>query len=181
VPEEQLRSPQDEHGPPKRGKLSICFTAKLRNLRIAFQVFALLSNSILFWEISLERGQKMQGQNMGALVKKCVYDRAGEKTLMFLSCCVTSAIPSGISYCMFGTRPVFVFCEVNVPSVLFVSIWFGLLELMQLLILEKFQEKRQFLNLWSQWVYFVFVCLFVCFPQRKFVQVIPHHTIYILA
>lgn len=49
---------------------------------------------------------------------------------------------------MFGTGPIFVSCEVHVPGLVFVSTWFSLLELPQLLMLQKFQEKRKLLNLW---------------------------------
>lgn len=117
---------------------------------------------------------------MGVLVKKCVYDKAGEKTLTFLSCCVTSAITSGISYCMFGTRPVFVFYEVNITSLLCVPIWFSLLELTQMLILQKFQKKRQLLNLRPLWVYFVFICFCwcSCFSFRESLCKLDHTTQY---
>lgn len=60
----------------------------------------------------------------------------------------SSATPSGISYCMFGTGPIFVSREVHVPDLVLFSIWFSLLELLQLLTLQKFQEKRELLNLW---------------------------------
>lgn len=49
---------------------------------------------------------------------------------------------------MFGTGPIFVSREVHVPDLVLFSIWFSLLELLQLLTLQKFQEKRELLNLW---------------------------------
>lgn len=53
----------------------------------------------------------------------------------------SSATPSGISNCMFGTGLVFVSC-VFVLDFIFFLIWFSLLELLQLLTLQKLQEKR---------------------------------------
>jgi len=44
---------------------------------------------------------------------------------------------------MFGIGPIFVSREVHVPDLVFFPIWFSLLELPQLLMLQKFQEKNQ--------------------------------------
>lgn len=77
----------------------------------------------------------------------------------------SSATPSGISYCIFGTQPIFVSCEVHVPDLVFFPTWFSLLELPQLLTLQKFQEKE---NFWT---------CGLCFFLRKLLQVRSQHAV----
>lgn len=47
-------------------------------------------------------------------------------------------------YCTFGTGPIFVSREVHVPNLVFFLIWFSLLKMPQLLILQIFQEKENY-------------------------------------